>query len=204
MHQRLLSPYQHRASPIHRLPAAAKVAGAVALVVAVVLLPRGAWPVYGACATALVLVAALARVPARHLALRLLLLEPFVVGVAALSLLQPGGTRVFLAMLAKSTLCLLAMIVLASTTRFSDVLRVLWRLRVPPLLVTSLALMYRYLSLLVDETVRMHRARKSRTFTPDRVLAWRSAATVAAHLFIRSSERGERIYAAMCARGWRT
>lgn len=179
-------------------------AAAVAVVAAVVLLPRGAWPVYGACAAALVLVAALARVPARHLALRLLLLEPFVVGVAALSLLQPGGTLVFLAMLAQSTLCLFAMVVLASTTRFSGVLRVLWRLRVPPLLVTSLALMYRYLSLLVDETARMHRARKSRSFSPDRVLAWRSAATVAAHLFIRSSERGERIYAAMCARGWRT
>ena len=28
------------------------------------------------------------------------------------------------------------------------------------------------------------------------------SATVIGHLFIRSSERAERIYAAMCARGW--
>jgi energy-coupling factor transporter transmembrane protein EcfT len=28
-------------------------------------------------------------------------------------------------------------------------------------------------------------------------------ATVISQLFIRSSERAERIYAAMCARGWR-
>jgi cobalt/nickel transport system permease protein len=204
VHQLLLSPYHHRSSPVHRFPAIGKVAGAVTLVFTVVLLPRTAWTAYGACGAALVLIAALSRIPARRLAKKLLLLEPFVLGVAALSLLQPGGTSVFLAMLTKSTLCLFSIVLLSSTTRFSDVLRVLWRLRVPRLLVTSLALMYRYLSLLVDEAARMHRARRSRTFLPGRVLAWSSSATVAAHLFVRSSERAERVYAAMCARGWRT
>ena len=204
VHQLLLSPYHHRTSPVHRFPAIGKVTGVVALVFTVVLLPRAAWAAYGACGAARVLIAALSRIPARRLAKKLLLLEPFVLGVAALSLLQPDGTRVFLAMLAKSTLCLFAIVLLSSTTRFSDVLRVLWRLRVPPLLVTSLALMYRYLSLLVDEAARMHRARRRRTLSPGRVLAWRAAATVAAHLFVRSSERAERVYAAMCARGWKT
>jgi cobalt/nickel transport system permease protein len=201
---RLLSPYEHRASPVHRLPAAAKIAFVGALVCTVVLVPLGAGMIYAVCAAALVVVAALARLPARHLAWRLLLLEPFVLGVAALSLLQPGGGRVFVAMLVRSTVCLFAMVLLASTTRFTDVLAVLWRLRVPALLVTSLALMYRYLSLLVDETGRLQRARRSRTFADGRAFAWRSSAAVAAHLFVRTSERAERVYDAMCARGWRT
>jgi cobalt/nickel transport system permease protein len=201
---RLLSLYEPRASPIHRLPAAAKMACVGALVFTVVLVPLGAGMVYGACAAALLAVAALARVPARRLAWRLLLLEPFVLGVAALSLLQPGGGRVFAAMLVRSTVCLFAMVLLASTTRFTDLLAALWRLRVPALLVTSLALMYRYLSLLVDETTRLQRARRSRTFADGRVFAWRASAAVAAHVFVRTSERAERIYDAMCARGWRT
>jgi cobalt/nickel transport system permease protein len=189
---------------MHRMPAGLKAGGAAALVVAVVLLPRDAWAGYAACAAFLALVAALARMPGRALARRILLLEPFVLGVAALSLAQQGGGRVFLAMLAKSTLCLCTMVLLSGTTRFSDLLGVLWRLRAPSLLVTSLALMYRYLSLLVDEAVRMTRARRSRTFAAGRGFAWRGSATVAAQLFVRSSERAERVYAAMCARGWRT
>jgi cobalt/nickel transport system permease protein len=204
MHDRLLTPYHHGESRVHRLPAGVKVACAAALVMTVVLLPRDAWTGYAACAAVLALVAALARLPARALARRILLLEPFVLGVAALSLAQPGGAMVFLAMLTKSTLSLVTMVLLSGTTRFSDLLGVLWRLRVPALLVTSLALMYRYLSLLVDEAARMSRARRSRSFAAGRGLAWRGSASVAAQLFVRSSERAERVYAAMCARGWRT
>jgi cobalt/nickel transport system permease protein len=201
---RLLNPYEHRVSLVHRLPALAKMAFAGAVVGLIVLAPLGAGMVYAICAAALVAVAALSRIPARRLAWRLLLLEPFVIGVAVLSLLQPGGGRVFVAMLVRSTLCLFAMLLLASTTRFTDLLAALWRLRVPALLVTSLALMYRYLSLLVGETGRLQRARRSRTFVEGRAFAWRSSAGVAAHLFVRTSERAERIYDAMCARGWRT
>ena len=204
MNSRLLNPYEHRGSAIHRLPAPAKMAFVGVMVCTVVLVPLGAGMIYAGCAAALVVVAALSSVPARHLAWRLLMLEPFVLGVAALSLLQPEGGRVFAAMLVRSTLCLFAMVLLASTTRFTDLLAALWRLRVPALLVTSLALMYRYLSLLVDETGRLQRARRSRTFEEGRAFAWRSSATVAAHLFVRTSERAERIYDAMCARGWRT
>jgi cobalt/nickel transport system permease protein len=69
--------------------------------------------------------------------------------------------------------------------------------------VTTLALLYRYLFVLVDEAERMHRARLARTFDRRRVSVWRMLGTVVGQLFVRSSERAERIYAAMCARGWR-
>ena len=94
-------------------------------------------------------------------------------------------------------------LVVTSTTPFAELLRTLRALRVPALLVTVLALMYRYLFVLVDEAERMQRARRSRSFSGRRVHAWASLATLAGQLFVRSSERAERIYAAMCARGWR-
>jgi len=199
----LLDTYSRLDSPVHRLPAALKLAAAMVLVLAAILLPRAQWPGFAAIAAALAIVATLSKIPALFIAKRLLLLEPFVIGVAVLTLFQPHGWAVFLALLVKTNLCLLTMILLSNTTPFSEVLRVLKRLRVPAILVTTLALMYRYLFVLVEETARMRRARASRTFTRRRGAAWQSLATIISQLFIRSTERAERIYAAMCARGWR-
>jgi cobalt/nickel transport system permease protein len=95
------------------------------------------------------------------------------------------------------------MILLTSVTPFAELLRTLRTLGMPALLITVLALMYRYLFVLVDEAERMQRARRSRTFLVRRAQAWQSLATLAGQLFVRSTERAERIYAAMCARGWR-
>jgi cobalt/nickel transport system permease protein len=199
----LLDTYSRIESPVHRLPASLKLAAAVALVLATILLPRAQWPGFVVIAVALAVVAALSRIPAAFLSKRLLLLEPFVIGVALLALFQPRGWAVFLTLLVRTNLCLLTMILLSNTTPFSEVLRVLKRLRVPAILITTLALMYRYLFVLVEETARMRRARASRTFTRRRGAAWQSLATIISQLFIRSTERAERIYAAMCARGWR-
>jgi cobalt/nickel transport system permease protein len=190
-------------SPVHRLPAALKLCAALALVCITSTAPRDAVAWFAGVAVLLSVVAAASRVPPRFLLTRLLLLEPFVLGVAVLSLFQPGGGRIFTALLIKSTLCLFTMILLASTTPFAEILRVLRRLRVPPLLVTTLALLYRYLFVLVDEARRMQRARAGRTFRRSRRQSWRMLGTLAGELLVRSTERAERIYAAMCARGWK-
>lgn len=203
LRDRFLSPYQHGSSAVHRLPAGIKLLAAVGCVLLVVFLPRDAWGSYAAVTAALVAVAVASRAEPRGMLLRLLLLEPFVLGIALLALLRPGGVPLFLSMLAKSTLCLATMVLLTATTRFSDLLAVLWRIRVPALLVTTLALMHRYLFVLVEEMGRMQRARRSRTFVAGRASAWRSSAQVAGHLFVRTSERAERVYLAMCARGWK-
>jgi len=203
MRHDFLDRYSRLDSPVHRLPAALKLVSALALVLAVVLLPPSR-PVYlVAGAVVLLIVAGLSRIPWPALAWRVVVLEPFVLGVAILALFQPGGWRLFLVLIAKSTLCLLTMVLLSNTTPFSDLLHVAKAWRMPALLVTTLSLMYRYLFVLVDEAQRMGRARASRTFVPQRRWAWRAMATVVSQLFIRSSERAERIYAAMCARGWR-
>jgi cobalt/nickel transport system permease protein len=203
LRDRVLSPYQHGSSAIHRLPAGVKLATALACIFLIVLLPRSAWWAYAAIGAGLVGLAAIARANLRAMSMRLLLLEPFVIGIALLALLRPGGVPLFLSMLAKSTLCLACMILLTATTRFSDLLAVLWRIRMPALLVTTLALMHRYLFVLLEELERMQRARRSRSFVAGRTSAWRNSAQVAGQLFVRTSERSERVYLAMCARGWK-
>jgi len=204
LRDRLLSPYQHGASRVHGWSPGFKLGGALACVLLVVLLPHGAWAAYGSIAAGLLVIALAARLELRQLALRVLLVEPFVIGIALLALLRPGGLPIFLSIVAKSTLCLMFMVLLTATTRFSDLLGVLWRVRVPALLVTTVALMYRYLFVLLEESERMQRARRSRTFVRTRSGAWRGGAQVAGLLFVRASERAERVYLAMCARGWKS
>ncbi|MFA6560583.1 MAG: cobalt ECF transporter T component CbiQ [Verrucomicrobiia bacterium] len=189
-------------SPIHRLPAAVKFALAIAVVLTTVLLPVSQSGGFVFVGTAVLIVAVLSRIPPAFLAKRLLLLEPIALGVAALAFFQPGGWRAFAIIMVRTNLCLMTMILLSNTTPFADLLRVLQRLRVPSLMVTTLALMYRYLFVLADEVGRMGRARASRTFSMRRRVAWWSQAGIVGQLFIRSTERAERIYAAMCARGW--
>lgn len=198
----LLDPYRRLNSPVHRVRPAIKVVTALGLVLAVVVMPS-AHPWYLlAVAVPVVLLTAMSRLPWSFVIGRLLLLETFVLGVALLALFQPDGWRIMLMLVARCTLCLLVMILLSGTTPFSQVLGVLRSARVPGLLVTTLALMYRYLFVLVDEAERMRRARRSRTFTRRRTRHWHALATVISQLFVRASERADRIYAAMCARGW--
>lgn len=194
--------YSRLDSPVHRASAAAKATLAVALVVGVVVVPLTAPAFHATVAVLVVLLAALSTIPPRFLVGRLLLLEPFVAGLAVLALFQPEGATIALGIIVKSSLCLATMILLSNTTPFARLLGLLHRVGAPPLLVTVLALMVRYLFVLVDEAQRMHRARLSRTFVPSRRRAWATSASLIGQLFVRSSERAERVYAAMCARGW--
>jgi cobalt/nickel transport system permease protein len=194
--------YSRLDGPVHRAPAAVKLGLTLGLVLVTVALPVGAWWPLAAIGVVLLGLAAASRVPPRFLLVRLLMLEPLALGVAGLAIFQPDGGRIFATMVAKTTLCLLTMLLLSNTTPFSELLGVMRRARVPALLVSTLALMYRYLFVLVDETQRMRRARASRTFRPGRWRAWGTLATVIGQLFVRSTERAERIYAAMIARGW--
>ena len=95
------------------------------------------------------------------------------------------------------------MLLLTWTTPFHDILGELRRLRLPAVMLTTLALMYRYLPVLAEESARMQRARASRTFSSRRGLAWRNLTDILGQLFIKSTERAERIYLAMCSRGWK-
>ena len=199
MRHDFLDRYSRLDSLIHRLPAAVKLIAALVLLVATISTRAALVPV----AVVLIVVAAMSHIPTGFLLKRLLLLEPLALGVALLALFQPGGGTIFAFLLAKSTLCLLTMILLSNTTSFSEVLRVLRRVHVPALLITTLALMYRYLFVLVDEADRMKRARTCRSFVRQRRFRWHTMATVGGQLFVRSTERAERIYEAMCARGWR-
>ncbi len=189
-------------SPVHRLSIAVKLVTTIALLLSTITLPPSFYIGFATVFIFLLLVAFFSTIPAMFLLKRILALEVFVISISLLSLLQTNGIFIFATLMMKSTLSLFAIILFSNTTPFSELLAALRKWSVPSLLITLLALMYRYLFVLVDELERMQRARTSRTFVKRRLFLWRLLATVISQLFIRSLDRAERIFAAMCARGW--
>ena len=192
-----------RRGPLHRVAPGIKLTFALVLITITALLPRRPDVLYAAPALLLAIIWIVSRMPLRYTLRRMLLVEFFIIGIGVLSLLVPTSRPIFLAAFIKSNLCVFAMLLLTWTTPFHDILRALRRLRLPAVMLTTLALMYRYLPVLAEESARMQRARASRTFSSGRKSAWRNLATIIGQLFIRSTDRAERIYLAMCSRGWK-
>lgn len=203
MRHDFLDRYSRLESPIHHFPSSVKLFVAISTVITIMAVPFHHPTVYLIILGSLLVISAFSRIPWRFLFGRLLILEPFALGIAFMALFQENGLSIFFAILIKSTLCLLTMIFLSNTTPFSEILTTLQRIKTPPLLVTILALTYRYLFVLIDEGERIQRARSSRTFIAKKRRAWLSPAALIGQLFVRSTERAERIFAAMTSRGWK-
>ena len=132
-------------SPLHRLGAGIKLLAAVILITFAALLPRHVTKLYWAPTTIVLVLWAVARMPLWYALRRLLFAELFIVGIGLLSLLYPSAVPVFLSALAKSNLCVLTMMLLTWTTPFPEVLQQLRRSSFPAVMLSTLALMYRYL-----------------------------------------------------------
>ena len=94
------------------------------------------------------------------------------------------------------------MIVLSSTTPFPRLLHGFETLRAPRMLVLIVSFMWRYLHVLGEEWHRMRIARQARGHSSRWLFGERSLGPLIATLFLRSLQRGERVYLAMTARGF--
>jgi len=219
MHHAYIDRFAQGDTPVHRLDARAKlivVAIYTALVVSVPKYDLAALFPYAILPFAMLV---FGEIPLGFVAKHLLLVSPFIVFVAIFNPIYDatpvlvrlgheafwvrGGLLSCANICGKFVLTVSALVALVSTTRFSDVLKALSWFRLPRLFVVELSFLYRYLFLLVEQVMRMKRARGCRAVgrTP---LGWRLRATggIIGNLFLRSLERGERVYAAMVARGF--
>lgn len=207
--------YVHEHSPVHRLPPQVKVASAIVFVFLVAITPsRAVWAfgVYGAAVVATVLVS---RIGAKFVLFRMLGILPFIafaflipfiasgprVDVVGVAVSQEGLWAAW-NVIAKASIGASVSIVLAGTTEVPDILSGLNRLRVPAVFTSIAGFMVRYLELIVEEIGRVRTAMTSRGYDPRWLWQARPIAASAGAMFIRSYERGERVHAAMVARGY--
>lgn len=204
------------ASRIHRLDPRAKIAGFAGITVVGVSTPPRYWAVLAVCALALATIAAAARIGPGVILSRARVVLPLVVFVAVfVPFVREGetvdlgplavsrdGLTTFAAVSSKALIGTVSAVLLGATTSFPDVLHGLERMRAPRLLTLIAAFMYRYLFVIGGEARRMRVALAARGYRPRHALQAAAIGRVATALFLRTFERGERVYVAMLARGY--
>jgi cobalt/nickel transport system permease protein len=227
MHVHFLDPYRDRPSVIHALDPRVKFVFTLAFILTMALLPVGAWPVYVLMLAFSLSIMVLSELGIKYVLKRSMLALPFVLAAVPLLFTVKGpalftlsigslsltitatGLERLLSIMFKSWVSVQMAIVFAAATPFPDMLLAMRAVKIPRLIVGLFGLMWRYMFVMVDEAIRLMRARASRSGAiegakPGGNIAWRAKVTggMAGNLFVRSLDRGERIYAAMAARGY--
>ncbi len=216
-----LDHYRERDSLIHRLDPRTKFMATLLFILVVALTPPNSWPAFALYFTVVAALILFSKVSIFYVFKRSLVIMPFVVMIAIfVPFFKEGevagsyniwlwqltvtysGLQVLINILIKAWLSILSLIWLTSTTKLPHILHALEQLHLPRVMVMILSFMYRYLFVLVDEVMRMKQARDSRNFGGGRFWQIRTIGKMVGTLFIRSYERGERVYSAMVARGF--
>jgi cobalt/nickel transport system permease protein len=227
MHFDAFDRYHDTNSFIHRLDPRVKVIVTLVFILSNALLPDGAWTAFGLAWLFLLFANVFSELGGLFTFQRSIIALPFALVAVTVLFSIPGnpvstfrllfwdltitdaGLLRFVSILIRSWLSVQMAILLVGTTRFPDIVHALEHLRVPSILTTIIAFLYRYLFVLVDEVFRLLRAREARSAAVAGVragggVAWRAgvAGNMAGQLFLRSYERSDRVYNAMLARGY--
>ena len=231
MHFDAFDRYHETTSFIHRLDPRVKVVITIAFILSNALLPDGAWLAFGLSWLFLIFANGLSNLGLVFTLKRSFVALPFALVAVTVLFSIPGtplttfhflfwdftitdmGLLRFESILVRSWLSVQMAILLVATARFPDLIHAFEHLRVPSILTTIIAFLYRYLFVLADEVFRLLRARDARSASLPAAaasqrsggsVAWRAkvAGNMAGQLFLRSYERSDRVYNAMLARGY--
>ena len=213
--------YSDLNSLIHRLDPRIKIICFVAFILfAIFTRPTSfiAFALYGALIAALFL---LSKIPPGFILKRSLVIIPFILMVAIfIPFFKKGeiaggysfgtlkltvtydGLMILWNILVKAYLCILSMILLITSTKLSDLLKALEKLRFPSVFIMIISFMYRYIFVVQDELMKMRQAKEARTTGGSRWFHVKVIANMIGVLFMRTYERGEDVYLAMCSRGF--
>jgi cobalt/nickel transport system permease protein len=220
MHHHFIDRFAMGDSPIHRLDARAKLLAVLAYTVVLISFHRYAVADLAPMAILPLALLWFGRVPVWFGLRRVVILSPFILMLVLMSPFYDrvphavtfgpwrytvsGGWLTAADITVKFGLGVLALTALMCTTRFALLLEAMRRLGMPQMIVMQLGFLYRYIFVLIDEAIRVRRARDFRgaALAP----AGRRLAVVGGvigMLFARTLDRSQRIHLAMAARGYR-
>jgi len=203
-----------RDSAVHRLDPRVKVLITLAFLVCVVSFDKYAIAGLLPFALFLTLVIGLAGIPFGFVLNRLILAAPLALLIGLFNpvydhqpLLQLGGLAIaggwlsLLSLVLRICLTVGAVLALIATTGFNAVCMALQQMGMPAVFTVQLLLLYRYLFVLVEEGLRLNRARALRSFQ-GRGLGIRAFGFLLGSLLLRTLDRSQRIHLAMRCRGF--
>lgn len=205
-------------SPIHLADPRLKIIMMVTYIFVVVLIPRQAKHFFLALSAIPLLLALISGISVFHFLSKLLKIYPMIFFITfllpffkgtepavfqwSIFKIYPAGLDKFVLINLKSVLSVFMSVILTTTTSFDMLLKGLEELRIPKIFILILSFMYRFIFLLIDEVERMLTAFQSRYIRLKLLTRLKFVAQQIGVLFIRTFERGERIYQAMEARGF--
>lgn len=201
-------------SPIHRIDPRAKLLTTLAYIVTVVsygkydisaLLPFAIYPI---------VLASIGNIPPQYLIKRIILVSPFAIMIGVFNPIMDhspmlaigtvtisGGWISFASIIVRFILTVGAALVLLACTGIHEICYALERLGTPRVFTIQLLFLYRYLFVLMDEGIRMVRARAVRSFG-QHGMGITTYGHMLGHLLLRSLDRAQRIHSAMSSRGF--
>lgn len=219
MHHHFIDRFAMGDSPIHRLDARTKLLAVLAYTVVLISFDRYAVSDLVPMTVLPLALLWFGRVPVWFAVKRVLILSPFILMLVLMSpfydriphevtlggwrFTVSGGWLTATDIAMKFTLGVMALTALIGTTPFALLLEAMRRLGMPQMIVLQLGFLYRYIFVLIDEAMRVRRARDFRgaALAPvgRRLMA---VGGVIGTLFCRTLDRSERIQLAMAARGY--
>lgn len=200
-----LEEWAQRDSFLHRRDARGKALSVLIFLVAVATIPPASpfafLPVFAVLGGAILL----SGLPVSEILLRASLIIPFPLFFAIVGWLENGNVLFAMALVVRSYISAVAVVLLMGVTPLPELLRALRGLGVPAVLVMVLQSLVRYLRVIVDHAMRMRRAALCRDAggqLRNRKSLWRRASGALAVLFGRSYARAEGVHRAMLARGF--
>lgn len=111
-----------------------------------------------------------------------------------------SGSMAFLVIVLKSVFSVMCTLLLVSTTKLEDIGYAMEKLKIPPVFVTILLFVYRFLFLLIDEITQTQQAYHLRS--DQRGIHIKVWGSLIGPIIIRVYERSQMVYEAMCLRGF--
>ncbi len=210
---RLLDDLAQKDTTIHRLHPLVKLITTVIYLTVVISFDR--YEVLGLLPFIIypILIFVLGDLPVKPILKRVLVIEPFIIGIGILNPLFDNhvvvfgglhfsrGWITFLSIFIKSSLTVTTSILLIATTGMERLSSALRMLRIPKIFVLQLLLTYRYISVLIEEVSRMTRAYSLRA-PGERGISPNAWGSFAGQLILRTYERAQRVYQSMSLRGF--
>jgi cobalt/nickel transport system permease protein len=112
------------------------------------------------------------------------------------------GVVSFAAIMLKAVFCAASVLILIGSTPFHVICAELRRLHVPAVFCVQLAMMYRYIAVLLEEASSMYTAYMLRAAGKQKAVNLKDMGPLLGHLVLRSMDKAGRVYNAMKCRGW--
>jgi cobalt/nickel transport system permease protein len=204
----------YRNTVIHRLDPRAKLLATILFVITVVSFPK--YEITGLLPFFLfpVLLFSLGDIPVRFILKKVLLVSSFAIFIGIFNPLLDrqlsfsflgvpvsGGWISFFSIMLKFFLTITSALLLIATTSCPGICHALQKMGIPEIFVSQLLFLYRYIFVLIEEVMKVIRARDMRSFGK-KGRDIRPFISLVGTLFLRTMERAERVYQAMLSRGF--